>query len=272
MKTPIITLTLEELLSLSPEVHTKWKEQITLCWVQQHDSNNATNLLSDGIVIKDPYETYLSSLRPGNLPKPFVTAKESHSIRSMIMDINSNNPVKSISDPSLSFVTMSEEVCLKLTLTYDPSIRIPLESANSGIDKSLGLAWNVPCGISSIILYTQIHIICSPAYDILLSHPFDILAESAIKNYHNESQTITIFDLNSLRTCVIPTIPRSHQRCKAFTRIFTTRGWNLANSPVRFHHFFWSFWFFYIYRLHCQYTQFWLLTFIFDHSPLCHYQ
>ena len=69
------------------------------------------------------------------------------------MDINSNNPVESVIGPSLSIVMMSEEVCLKLALTYDPYIHIHLESANGGIDKSPGLAQNVPCGISLIILY-----------------------------------------------------------------------------------------------------------------------
>ena len=87
MKTPVVTLTSEELLSLLPKVCTKWKEQITLCQVQQHDGNNAINLLSDGIIIENPYETYLSSLHPGDLLKPFAAAKESHSIRSIIMDV-----------------------------------------------------------------------------------------------------------------------------------------------------------------------------------------
>ena len=220
MKTPIVMLTSEELLSLSPKVRTKWKEQITLRRVQQHDSNNTTNLLSDGIIIEDPYETYLSSLCPGNLPKPFIAAKEPHSIRLIIMDVNGNNPVESVIDPSSSIVVMSEEVCLELMLTYDPSIHIPLESANGRIDESLGLVCNVPCGVGSIILYIQIHIICSPAYDILLGHPFDVLMESAIKNYHNKSQMITIFDPNYSRTCIIPTIPCSHQCCKVIREDF----------------------------------------------------
>ena len=80
MKTPVVMLTSEELLSLSPKVHTKWKNQITPHRVQQHNSNNAMNLLSDGIIIEDFYETYLSSLRPSDLSKPFIVAKESHSI------------------------------------------------------------------------------------------------------------------------------------------------------------------------------------------------
>ena len=63
---------------------------------------------------------------------------------------------------------MSEEVCHELRLTYDPSIHIPLQLANGGIDESLGLVRNVPCEVSSITLYMQIHIIRDPAYDILL--------------------------------------------------------------------------------------------------------
>ncbi|KAF8229756.1 hypothetical protein L208DRAFT_1479269 [Tricholoma matsutake] len=198
MKTPIITLTPEELLSLSPEVHAKWKEQVTARRTQQPKGNNATNLLHDDIfIIDDPYKTYISSLRPGEIPEPFIAAKESHSIRSVIMNVNGRNPVESVVDPGSSIITMSEEVCHKLGLTYDPLIHIPLQSANGGIDQSLGLARNIPCEVGSITLYMQIHIIRDPAYNILLGRPFDVLTESTVKNYRNEAQTITIFDPNS---------------------------------------------------------------------------
>ncbi|KAF8237281.1 hypothetical protein L208DRAFT_1517771, partial [Tricholoma matsutake] len=169
MKTLIITLTPKELLSLSPKVHMKWKEQVTACRTQQPKGNDATNLLHDNIfIIDDPYKTYISSLHPGEIPEPFNAAKESHSIRSVIMNINSRNPVKSVVDPGSSIIAMSEEVCHKLGLAYDPSIHIPLQLANGGIDQSLGLAQNIPCEVGSITLYMQIHIIHDPAYDILL--------------------------------------------------------------------------------------------------------
>ncbi|KAF8239210.1 hypothetical protein L208DRAFT_1238613, partial [Tricholoma matsutake] len=138
MKTPIITLTPKELLSLSPKVCTK---QVTAHRIQQPEGNNATNLLHDDIfVIDDPYETYISSLRPGEIPEPFIAAKESHSIRLVIMNVNGRNPVESVVDPGSSIIAMSEEVCHELGLAYDPSMHIPLQSANSGIDQSLGLA------------------------------------------------------------------------------------------------------------------------------------
>jgi hypothetical protein len=78
---------------------------------------------------------------------------------------------------------MSEEVCHMLGLIYDTLVIIDLQSANGGIDHSLGSARNVPCEISGIMLYVQIHIIHNPAYDILLGHPFDVVTKSNMKNW-----------------------------------------------------------------------------------------
>ena len=54
----------------------------------------------------------------------------------------------------------------------------------------------------------QIHVLPSPAYDILLGRPFDVLTESVIRNYRDMSQTITIHDPNTGNICVIPTHER----------------------------------------------------------------
>ncbi|KAF8231038.1 hypothetical protein L208DRAFT_1472736 [Tricholoma matsutake] len=207
MKMPIITLTSEELLSLSPEVRTKWREQVTPKQVPQ-SRNNATNMFSPNtIIVPDPYKTYISSLRPGEIPQPFVVAKETSSIRSVIMDVHGNNQVESVVDPGSSIISMAEDVCHELSLAYDSSIRLPMQSANGTVDKTLGLACNIPCDLGGITLYMQIHIIQDPAYDILLRRPFDVLTESIIRNYRNEAQTITICDLNSTRNATIPSIP-----------------------------------------------------------------
>jgi hypothetical protein len=90
---------------------------------------------------------------------------------------------------------------------HDCNINVQLE--NGEINQSLGLAWYVPLQISNITLYVQIHIICNPAYNILLSWPFDVLTESVIHNYNNEDQMIPIFNLNSGQHVTILTIPQS---------------------------------------------------------------
>ncbi|KAF8230997.1 hypothetical protein L208DRAFT_1279149 [Tricholoma matsutake] len=181
MKMPIITLTSEELLLLSPEERLYFQmdnsplevflaglSRNTLMNVPQ-SGNNATNMFSpDMIIVPDLYETYISSLRPGEIPQPFVVAKETSSIRSVIMDVHGNNQVESVVDPGSSIISMAEDVCHKLSLAYDSLISLPMQSANGTVDETLSLAPNVPCDLGGITIYMQIHVIRDPAYDILL--------------------------------------------------------------------------------------------------------
>ena len=109
---------------------------------------------------------------------------------------------------------MSETACHSLALTYDPRIRLNMESANGSFDWSLGLARNVPFLIGPIMLYLQVHVICSPSYEILLGRPFDVLTESVVRNFTNEDQTITITDPNSGNQCTIPTFARGSHKAQ----------------------------------------------------------
>ena len=83
-----------------------------------------------------------------------------------------------------------------------------MQSANREVDKTLGLAWNVPILVGDITLYVQFHIVRNLAYGVLLGQPFNILVESIVRNYSNEDQTIMIHDPNSGRIATVPTFPR----------------------------------------------------------------
>jgi hypothetical protein len=76
--------------------------------------------------------------------------------------------VECILDPGCQVITMSASRCNELGLAYNPSIRLNMQSVNGNCNLSLGLARNVPFLISSLTFYLQVHIVQSPAYDILL--------------------------------------------------------------------------------------------------------
>ena len=151
------------------------------------------------LIVPDPYETYLKSLPSGAMPELLVVAKELSALRSIFLLVDNQQHIEGILDPGSQIIAMAEEVCLDLGLVYDPTVILHMQSANGEVDPSLGLAWNVPMRIGDITLYVQIHIICSPAYDILLGQPFDVLMESVVRNFANGDQTITIFDPNTGR-------------------------------------------------------------------------
>ncbi|EPQ50160.1 hypothetical protein GLOTRDRAFT_23852, partial [Gloeophyllum trabeum ATCC 11539] len=234
LKTPNISLTSEELLSIAPEVRAKYRDivtpkkvpappairlQATIQEVEDEDDGpelpDVEQLIHSGssirpgvLVVPDPYEIYLRSLGPGETPKQLVVAKESHALRSIMGLIDNQEKVEAILDPGSQIVAMSEAVCHSLGLQYDPTIQLQMQSANKTIDMSLGLAHNIPFQVGDITVYLQIHVIRDPAYDILLGRPFDVLTESCIKNFKNEDQTITINDPNSGIVSTIPTFPR----------------------------------------------------------------
>jgi hypothetical protein len=123
------------------------------------------------------------------------------------LNVNNQDSIESVINPGLEIIAMSEEICHDLGLAYDPSIHLNMKSTNGTTDLSLGLACNVPCHLTKITLFLQIHVIKNPAYDILLGRPFDVLTESVIKNYCYEDQTITICDPNSNHRATVPTVP-----------------------------------------------------------------
>jgi hypothetical protein len=159
------------------------------------------------ITVPDVYETYINSLAPGERPIPPNVAQELHALQSITMVIDNREKVEGIIDLGSQIIAMLEAVCHDIGLAYNPSIKLNMQSANSEVDQSLSLSRNVPCKINTITLYLQIHIMRSPAYDILLGRSFDVLTKSTVKNFPNKDQTITIVDPNTKCSVTIPMLP-----------------------------------------------------------------
>jgi hypothetical protein len=158
-----------------------------------------------------------------------VVAKDSLALQSIFPLINHNLKVEAIIDPGSQIIAMSEDVCMELALIYNPSIVLNMQLANGEVNQSPGLARNIPMQIGNITLY--VHIIRNPAYDILLSRPFDVLTESVIQNYANEDQTITILNPNSGQWATLPTLPRGWLRQLQNKTNFTmSRIWSLIKE------------------------------------------
>jgi len=250
MDTPI-TITQRELLSLSPEVRSQVRDVTTTRRVPNNSTSASQNTLQEGepysheeleeistealamhrscrhrhefppraVSQPDSMERYIRSLPPGQEPDPdrLAVAKESSAVRSIFAIVDAAEKKECILDSGCQIVAMAEDICHELSLVYDPTIKLNMQSANGTTDWSLGLARNVPFTIGTITLYLQVHIIHAPAYDILLGRPFEILTEMVTRNFANGDQTITITDPNTDQRHTIPTVPRGHafSQCKA---------------------------------------------------------
>ena len=162
----------------------------------------------DAVVVPDFVEMYINTLPPGEELAPLQVALETASIRAITGVFQNRTEVSCIHDSGCSIIAMSEVLCNHLGLAYDPRVILKMQSANGACDFSLGLARNVPVRFDRITVYLQFHIIRSPAYDVLLGKPFDLLTRSVVSSRASDAQTITLHDPNSDMVTTIATVPR----------------------------------------------------------------
>ncbi|KAE9383778.1 hypothetical protein BT96DRAFT_843360, partial [Gymnopus androsaceus JB14] len=127
-----------------------------------------------------------------------------------IRGINATIGVRSahcVTDSGCSIVAMSDTACNAFGIAFDPGRTIPLQSANGETDWTLGVAKDIPFRFGEVLAFLQVHIVPSPAYDVLLGRPFEVLTQAHIRNFLSGDQHFTLTDPNSHKTVTIPTIP-----------------------------------------------------------------
>ncbi|KAG6821951.1 hypothetical protein H0H92_015931 [Tricholoma furcatifolium] len=160
-------------------------------------------------VHQDCVATYLETLPPGDKPVMVYVARDLQVLRSLQPVVNGKTKVEAILDSGSQIVCMALDKALSSGLTWDPDIRLRMESANQQVNESVGLAKNVPFKFADgFTIYLQVHIFDKPAYPILLGRPFDTLTESIIENLSDGSAIITIRDPNTRKRMTLPTIER----------------------------------------------------------------
>jgi len=163
------------------------------------------------LVVSDPVIQYLEELVEGKVPKKIVVATESSALRVLHPIINGNSSEEALLDGGLQIVSMAKDVAVRLKVPWNPEIVIHMQSANRQLEKTLGLARNVPFLFRDITVYLQVHIINNPAYKVLLGRLFDAVCKSEVKNSRDGDQLITITDPNTSQRCMLPTYMRGQR-------------------------------------------------------------
>jgi hypothetical protein len=91
------------------------------------------------ITVPDVYKTYLNNLAPGEKAVPPKVAKESFALQSIMLSMDNKEEIEGIVDPGSQIIAMSEDMCHDISLHYDPTIKLNMQSADGDIDQSLSL-------------------------------------------------------------------------------------------------------------------------------------
>lgn len=181
-------------------------------------TQEADGLIPAGaVVVGDPVLQYYNSFPAGQAPKQVFIAHshiagDSAALRVLFPLVNGAQEIESIIDGGSQIVSMSKATAIGLGVTWDPDINIYMQSANAQVEKSVGLAKNIPFRFGDLTLYLQVHVIQSPAYQVLLGRPFEVLAGTMVQNGTDGSQLITLTDPGTQRRCVVPTFEKGTVR------------------------------------------------------------
>ena len=255
LKETHITLTFEELLSLSPDLRYRIRDKVTpkrqapaaakhVSFAGEEGGGeieelvspsaladlelDATKIAPDRYRVPDLAQVLYSAQNRVEGEKKIVlqSKKESLASRAITMKVAEKSSVECILDPGSEIICMSDAVSHQLGIPYDPTVTIKMQSANGERDPTLGLARDVPFEIGNFVLLFQVHVVRSPAYDILLGRPFDDLTNAKVENMPNEEQVCTINHPESGRAFAIPTVARGPAR---FTKMREEKDFQLAS-------------------------------------------
>lgn len=100
----------------------------------------------------DLKETYLR-LVENNKDLAILTITQELYIRSVALTMDNKNEVEAIVDSGSQIISIAAKVTNNFGLIYDPTVILNMQSANSIVDRSLGLIKNIPCIIDNITFY-----------------------------------------------------------------------------------------------------------------------
>jgi hypothetical protein len=163
------------------------------------------------IVMGDPVVQYLNSLSKGETPKTLYMRESALALRSIYPIVNNMRQEEALLDSGSQIVSMSKDTAVALKMNWNPDICINMQSAQGHVEKTLGLATDVPFAFGDLTVLLQVHVINKPSYKILLGRPFDALTRSRVQNERDGSQMITITDPSSDMRVVLPTYPRGQE-------------------------------------------------------------
>jgi hypothetical protein len=169
---------------------------------------DVTDEIPEGhLVASDPVLQYLSDNKEADAQR-LVVALPSEPLRAVYATVNGIDQEECLLDSGSMIVSMAKEVAVQTGLSWDPSVRINMESASNHVEKTLGVARNVCFRMGGLDLFLQVHILENPPYRVLLGRPFDVFTNSVVKTTSDGSTEIMITDPNTKKVAMLPAYQR----------------------------------------------------------------
>ena len=200
-----ITLSQRELLALSSEMRRQYKDLTITKRVPVEEAH-----MLDSQLAQPDSQPPQRVTEPGYIAvnEGWASAKEALPLRTVRALVEGLVEIDCILDQGASVNIIREDVWKRLQIPLEPKKCLSLESANTGVDKTLGLVEGAAFCIAGIQVSLPVQVVKTAPFQALLGRPFFAVTECETKDFEDGEQHITLTD------------PRDRDRqCKVATGI-----------------------------------------------------
>ncbi|EEB89102.1 hypothetical protein MPER_12845 [Moniliophthora perniciosa FA553] len=172
-------------------------------------SQETNGLPARSIIQKDVVEQYFNEQDASERGKIIIVARPTEALRCIYPNLN-NHPetIEALLDMGSQIICIDKEEAIGRGLTWDSATFIHMQSANGSLNRTQGLARNVPLTIGPITIYAQFHVIERAPYKMLLGRPFDVLTKMGIQTYEDGRMEIMLTCPNTRKQITMGTYER----------------------------------------------------------------
>ena len=195
------TLTVAELLSLSPAVRKEIKERITAKRVPVHHDMAA-------MLEEYPDEDFGPEVFFHRTEEVGVRPFESLTLRHVTPIVGGKARPECVLDSGSMIVAMRKDIWMGIGAALDADRGMTLQAANDTYANTLGVVPDVPFDFGGVTVRLHVHVVERAPYEVLLGRPFFATGNIVTQDYENGEQHIRITDPTTKRVLTIPTMER----------------------------------------------------------------
>jgi hypothetical protein len=205
-----MTLTMHELLAISPEIRKYTRDLISTKRVGPGTNSNTINVNHVAETRSSQYPKHLHSdgCSLPHTPENLVVAKHMEQLRAIDVELEGGVSVEALIDNGSMILALRRDKWEQLGIPVRADHLMRMQSANLTSNDTMGLLHNLPITIGGYKFYVQVQVVDDAPYELLLGLPFYSLTEATVKHSFDGSSRLTLTDPNTGAIISIPTKER----------------------------------------------------------------
>lgn len=208
VKEATVTLTVEQIYSISPDVRRQVREWLSVKRVAEANANSNANRQPQATNIVETFYDAVDEEEISRVAVHFMALRTVHT------EVGGRT-VQALLDDGSTVCIMSKQFWERLPKAHPMDLTriLHMETADGNVHTSQGVLENLPVTIGGIKYLLQVQVVDKAPFEFLLGRPFSAVAQTTVINDSDGNQTLVLRDTDGDRVVQINTQRRAPKQC-----------------------------------------------------------